>query len=413
VTFPVGISYSRCAWDNLGRVSRDPKEKVRYLLAGIKFLDEEKEVPAGKVTVRRLDERELILHAKSYDARLVISLGDLDSKEKIDENRFFDYSNIEFRLLKESLVANGIIREGSDNIKEDILRFTNGGGLEVTVDTIVPGGTGLGTSGAVSTALCAALDWFTNHKGSVDDDILSRSIYLEHRLGLGSGTQDCRRPVKGSSPFKICYQESGKPFPSVSFEFLDSVDSEKAARHLVLFFPGFKRQATGRLNTVLSGYLARDEKGYQAMRDVIELQDIIEEDGFKKNDYQLVGRFSTEYQNYRDIMDPTEDEHVLKAIDAIKKAPGIWGANFTGSPGGVMMIWCPEEKRDEIVDYMEGLKDNPALTHENEPIFKNAQVLNPVFSNEGYKINIKEPDIDIIESLDGIKKSVKEQKKGM
>lgn len=398
VTFPIGISYSRCAWDNLGRVPRSSDEDVRYLLAGIKFLDSDgREIDAGKVTVKRLTEPKLILHAKSYDekgnlARIEYNLDNIDPKV------FFDYKDLRFRLLKDALVVAGIVKEDSDNIGGDIKRFTQGGGLEVTVNTVVPGGTGLGTSGAVATALLTAFDRIAGKEASIDSELGDRSVYLEHRLTLGSGMQDWRRPVEGPNSFKIYHQPGGPGFPSARPEFLTTVDVKKAQQQLVLFYPGFKRQATGRLNTVLSGHLSRDRNAFQAMLDVIKLQDRIEE-AFKDNDFETVGRLSEEYRKYREIMDPTTEGHILKAIGAMLKAPGIWGGAFTGSPGGVIMIWCPAEKKQDVIRYLERLKDDPELTYEDKPIFGNAKVLNPVFSNEGYKVNIVQSQMDDLDSL--------------
>jgi galactose mutarotase-like enzyme len=175
VEFPVGLSYSRCAWDNLGRVLRDPKHAVYYLLAAIKFLKNRKEVPAGRVTVKRLNEERLFLHAKSYDELGKPAIIDIALNE-IKTEDFFNYSDTRYRLLKEVLVANGIVREHSDDVGGDIRRFVGkNGGLSILVDTILPGGTGLGTSGAVATALCAGLDspavspnaWHWGHRAGV------------------------------------------------------------------------------------------------------------------------------------------------------------------------------------------------------------------------------------------------------
>jgi galactokinase/mevalonate kinase-like predicted kinase len=400
VEFPVGISNTRCAIDNLGRVLRQPAALVKYFLGAIKFRMEQHEVPAGYVTVKRLREKKLVLHSKSYNTNIEIDLNSvMGSKE------FFD-KKTETRLLKEALVANGIVSEDSRNIAKDILRFTRGGGLEIVTDTIVPGGTGLGTSGALATALCTALNWFTNHRTEVDDELLNRSIYLEHRLGLGSGTQDCRRPVKGPSPFKICTQKSGKPFPwSVKFEFLENVKPEEVEKHLVLFFPGFSRESKARLGAVLSGHLARDPEAYQAMLDVAKLQDEMDEE-FKHQDFETYGNLSGQYQKYRDIMDPTDpvkDAHILRAIKAIQDAPGIWGCNFTGSPGGVVMIWCPADKKRDVINYLEGLKDNTSLIHNEKPIFQKARVLDYMFTNEGYKVKVTKTSVKKLQPIKNIK----------
>ncbi|MFA4843266.1 MAG: hypothetical protein WC658_05495, partial [Candidatus Omnitrophota bacterium] len=388
VTFPVGISYSRCAWDNFGRVPRSAKELVRYFLAGINFLigENKQEARAGYVEIQRLAEPKLVLHARSYDeegklARLEMDLAQINSQE------FFDYRDLRYRLIKEALVASGVVQENSQNIGADILSFTQGTGMQIEVYSIIPGGTGLGTSGAVATALLTALDRLQGKNTPIDPDLGDRSAYLEHLLGLGSGMQDWRRPVAGPNAFKIYYQPGMSGFPTAQAEFLTTIDAQAAAQHLILFFPGFKRQATGRLNTVLSGHLARDRSAYQAMRDVILLQDKIEA-AFRENDYATVGRLSKQYQGYRDIMDPTTDAHILKAIAAIKAAPGIWGAAFTGSPGGVMMIWCASEVRQRTIEYLNGLKDNVDLVHEDKPIFAQAQVLDTVFTTEGYQVHL-------------------------
>ncbi|MFA4842470.1 MAG: hypothetical protein WC658_01375, partial [Candidatus Omnitrophota bacterium] len=356
VTFPVGISYSRCAWDNMGRIPRAPGEVVRYLLAGIRFSMGGEAVPAGCVTVRTLGGPKLILYAKSYDesggepAILEFDLHEVSPAE------FSDYSDTRFRLMKEVLVASGIVTRDSEAAGQDILYFTRGQGLEIVVDTVVPGGTGLGTSGIVTTALLIALDRLQGKDTQIDPNLGDCSVYTEHRLGLSSGMQDWRRPIAGPNPFKVYHQPGTAGFPSAEAEFLNSVDAEEARRHLVLFFPGFKRQATGRLNTVLSGHLARDRDAYQAMLDVIRLQDELEE-ALARNDFEAVGRLSEGYRQYREIMDPTTEEHILQAIDAIISAPDIWGAAFTGSPGGVMMIWCPAEAKGRVIAYLEGLRD--------------------------------------------------------
>ena len=244
-----------------------------------------------------------------------------------------------------------------------------------------------------------ALYWYTNHKETVDDAILDRSVYVEHRLGLGSGTQDCRRPVGGESSFKIYRFFGGKAFPEAEKpEFLTTVNSEEAQKHLVAFFHGGSRESEGRLGAVLSTHLSRDRYGFQAQKDVIELQDDIEQEAVRKNDWGFLARLSNMYQHYRDVMDPNLDEDFQKGIDAVNKIVEKYNAGwaFTGAPGGVMMIWLPNaDDRDAMIKDLMALKEDKSLIYatgsekrKGKHIFERAEVLDPVFTTEGYKISI-------------------------
>ncbi|MDP8229601.1 MAG: hypothetical protein P9L93_00685 [Candidatus Gorgyraea atricola] len=398
VKFPVGLSLSRCNQDNPGKHTKSIKS-ISYWLAAFNIMKNNKAESAGTVDVTRIEEKVLKLHAKSYDGAPV----EIPLKGKLSYDEFFDMKDKPFRMIKASLKASGIIKEGSTNVIADILEFTNGGGLEISVDTIIPGGTGLGTSGAVATALCTALQQLqvgetpiTIDKGSKIGEL---SEVLEcYYLDLFSGPQDWRRPIGGESAFKIYTHRAGDGrslYDEPDVKYLD-VDVDKFNKHFIGFFPGsgFIRDSGDRLGAVLSQYLVRDRFGYQAMLDVNKVQDNFE-DTQRTGNFKNVDLMLKAYQTSRNIMDPTTQEHLKRLLEKFEKDINKLGARFafTGSPGGFMKVWCRNPKdKPLVVEYLNNLPNNndPAFMHDGKNIFKKAQVFDLEFVNTGYEVEIEE-----------------------
>lgn len=91
-------------------------------------------------------------------------------------------------LPKAAFVAAGIIPESSDFDLRDILKEL-GSGIDLTLFSAVPSGSGLGTSSILGSAIIACLSRIFGQE-LTHEDLFNRTLYMEQLMTTGGGWQD-------------------------------------------------------------------------------------------------------------------------------------------------------------------------------------------------------------------------------
>lgn len=187
-------------------------------------------------------------------------------------------------LAKAALVLAGI---APSDPSEPLGRWMRalGGGLDLTIFSSLPKGSGMGTSSILGAAVTACLERVLGISFNADRLIRTVSI-LEQWMRTGGGWQD---QTGGILPGVKLIRTAPGPDQTASLRWtvFDHAEGSELKRRCLLFFTGQKRMARNILQNVVSGYLARDprilrtvaelKQGAEEMKDVLDARDV---DGF-------------------------------------------------------------------------------------------------------------------------------------
>lgn len=197
----------------------------------------------------------------------VIRLSSIDLGQRVEittTEQLLDHHNPRdwAALPKAALLLAGV---GPGDAKQKLSKWLDvlGGGLDLTIFSSLPKGSGMGTSSILGAAVLACLDRVLGvHTGH--DDLIARVSVLEQRMTTGGGWQD---QVGGVYPgIKLSQTQPGpEQLPTLRFTALPP----EVSGRMLLYFTGYKRMAKNILQNVVGRYLARDPA---ALRIIDELK---------------------------------------------------------------------------------------------------------------------------------------------
>lgn len=221
-----------------------------------------------------------------------------------------------------------------------------GGGLDLTIFSALPKGSGMGTSSILGAAVLACLGRVLGQPLSTDQLFEMVSV-LEQRMTTGGGWQD---QVGGVVPgVKLIRTQPGTDqTPSLSWAVFDTSPTSVLGRRLLLYFTGQKRMAKNILQNVVGRYLSRDP---EALRTIDELKDaaVQMKADLDAQDIDAFGRGIEHYWTLKKRLDPGSTnpaiEKLIGQVDkwcAGKLLPGAGGGGF------VFMVAHDEEAAGRI-----------------------------------------------------------------
>ncbi len=263
-----------------------------------------------------------------------IDLGAAEVISSYDELRDFRKVGLPFSIPKAALALSGFLpefcTERHATLEEQLKEF--GKGLEVTLLSAIPAGSGLGTSSILAATVLGALNDFCGLNRD-RQGICNRTLVLEQLLTTGGGWQDqyggVLQGVKLLQTMPGWRQEPGvKWMPDYIFN-----DSEYAKCHL-LYYTGITRTAKGILAEIVKGMFLNSEKHLRILEQMkghaIDMYEAI-----IRNDFETMGRLvgKTWEQNQR-LDSGTNPEAVRAMTEMIDdlclgyKLPGAGGGGF-------------------------------------------------------------------------------------
>ena len=207
-----------------------------------------------------------------------------------------------------------------------------GGGLDLTIFSALPKGSGMGTSSILGAAVIACLDRVFGVPFNTDRLIRMTSI-LEQRMCTGGGWQD---QVGGIMPgVKLIRTQPGTDQTvALRWTVFDMSEGSELKRRCLLFFTGQKRMARNILQNVVNGYLARDPLVLQTVRD-LKVSAAETKEALDAQDIDGFARGIARYWELKKQIDPGSTnapiESLLKSVAQETQAallPGAGGGGF-------------------------------------------------------------------------------------
>lgn len=209
-----------------------------------------------------------------------------------------------------------------------------GGGLDLTVFSALPKGSGLGTSSILGAAVLACLGRVTGRMLNTNE-LVSLTSVLEQRMNTGGGWQD---QIGGIVPGVKLIQTNPGPdqTPSLQWVVFDmSADSELRSR-VLLYYTGQKRMARDILHNVVARYLARDPAIVQTVQELkrtaIEMKTSLD-----SRDLDSFASIVDRYWMLKKHIDPAATN---AGIESILNSVGRWTAGrvLAGAGGGGFLL---------------------------------------------------------------------------
>ncbi len=268
----------------------------------------------------------------------VIRLSSIDLSQRItlaSTAELLDHDNPQHwaALPKAALVLAGI---GPSDPRVPLQKWLKvlGGGLDLTIFSALPKGSGMGTSSILGAAVLACLGRVLGEPFSADRLITLTSI-LEQRMCTGGGWQD---QIGGIIPgVKLIRTKPGADQTAgLSWSVFDLRSGTALRERTLLYFTGQKRMARNILHNVVYRFLARDPL---ILKTVEELKATALE--MKSNlDAQDVDGFARGIERYWGLKKQIDPGATTPQIEALLKSVSRWteGRLLPGAGGGGFIL---------------------------------------------------------------------------
>lgn len=234
-------------------------------------------------------------------------------------------------LPKAALVLAGI---GPSRPGESLRRWLDalGGGLNLTIFSAVPKGSGLGTSSILGAAVLAGLGRVLG-EAFRPEDLVARTSVLEQLMTTGGGWQD---QVGGIIPGVKLIQTQPGPSQAVSLKWavFDMRRGTDLRSRLLLYYTGQKRMARDILHNVVMRYLGHDPLTLATIRELKAAAEEMKAD-LDARDADAFARGIDRYWALKKQIDPGSTnaaiEQILKRVQPLlsgRLLPGAGGGGF-------------------------------------------------------------------------------------
>ena len=274
-----------------------------------------------------LPEPKLVLECRDIDDTLEPTL--------LGEVSFCANPADPFCLHKAALVLRGLVPADGDpdTPLAEVLR-ARGGGLQLTTETSIPRGSGLGTSSILAGAVLACLGRMLGieiPQSTLFDEVLC----LEQMMTTGGGWQDQVGGLVGG--IKLVTTEPGLPQAiQVDPVTLSAGAQAELAQRLVLVYTGQQRLAKNLLRIVVSRWLGRDPEMVWLLREIARLAQAMRT-ALQAGDVGGFGELLGEHWALNKRIDLGCTNPFIDALFA-EMEPYICGGKLAGAGGGGFAI---------------------------------------------------------------------------
>ncbi|KAL0481698.1 bifunctional fucokinase/fucose pyrophosphorylase [Acrasis kona] len=251
-----------------------------------------------------------------------MSLASLSSEDTEDPFRFYKYV----------LHFSGIVQDVQDTKQSwrELMEFTLGRGLLITLKNSGPSRSGFSSSSAVMTTLLSLLYKATNQVKELKH-VYDLALLAENRLGLRSGWNDTYCLLPGGIHDFYTQPCPGIPTPKLTKTNFGTINLES---RLWLVHTGVQRKATNRMNRRHEVYLSKDEALYPYIVESLALHEHMS-CAMHQERYEALGKYMTRYMDCRIAFDPEATNPQLTFLfkEWIDKGL-IYGGLLAGAMGG-------------------------------------------------------------------------------
>lgn len=218
------------------------------------------------------------------------------------------------------------------------------GGIELLSRSDVPGGSGLGASGALDVALVAVLA-HCRHEPYDEPSLAELGFMLEaQELGLLGGRQDQLTAALGG----FQRYEFGDDLVRARRLSVSATAAEDLRRHVVIAYTGHSHFSSETHQRVWDGFREGDAKVVAALAEIRGLaEDAAEE--LERGDWEALATTVNTNWSAQQRLHPTISSSHTSTIESAVRAAGAWGVKATGAgAGGCMLVLCPAMVRADV-----------------------------------------------------------------
>lgn len=263
-----------------------------------------------------------------------IDLGAMEVVDTFDRLACFTKVGSPFSIPKAALALAGFLPEFCTerfrSLREQLTAF--GGGIELTLLSAVPAGSGLGTSSILAATVLGAVSDFCSLAWD-KSEICRRTLVLEQLLTTGGGWQDQYGGVYGG--VKLLQSQRGFDQNPLVRWLPDSIytQPEYAQCHL-LYYTGITRTAKDILSEIVRRMFLNSNGQLQLLRDMkLHTTDMYE--AIQRQDFRLAGTLVRKTWMQNQLLDPGTNPPAVRAVtDMVDdlclgyKLPGAGGGGY-------------------------------------------------------------------------------------
>lgn len=232
-----------------------------------------------------------------------------------------------------------------DLAKAAIERMGVPGGVDVSIGSDAPAGSGLGGSSALVVAVVAALAALREIPLAADE--LARAAYAIERddLGIVGGWQDQYAAAFGG--FNLLEFTSGEV--RVSPVAIDTATLATLQRRLLLCYTGAVRRNVGLIDRQIRLFDEGREETLLGMKRLREMAYAMR-DAVVAADPDALGAMLGEAFENKKLMNPhiAEGTPIEAMLETAGRAGALGGKICGAGGGGYLLIYCPEERQHEV-----------------------------------------------------------------
>lgn len=263
-----------------------------------------------------------------------IDLGAMEVLHTFDDIRDFKKVGSPFSIPKAALALSGFVpqfcRERYGSLEQQLRAF--GGGMEITLLSAIPAGSGLGTSSVLSATVLAAISDFC-HLGWDKTTICNKTLILEQLLTTGGGWQDQYGGI--CHGLKLLETKAGFDQTPLIRWLPDTIfTSDEHHKCHLLYYTGITRTAKNILSEIVRKMFLNATE-HLALLDEMKAHAHTLFDTIQQNDFQAYGKMIHTTWNQNKRLDsgtnPDSVEEILRKIDDYclgYKLPGAGGGGF-------------------------------------------------------------------------------------
>lgn len=263
-----------------------------------------------------------------------IDLGAMEVLHTFDDIRDFKKVGSPFSIPKAALALSGFVpqfcRERYDSLEQQLRAF--GEGMEITLLSAIPAGSGLGTSSVLSATVLAAISDFC-HLGWDKTTICNKTLILEQLLTTGGGWQDQYGGI--CHGLKLLETKAGFDQTPLIRWLPDTIfTSDEHHKCHLLYYTGITRTAKNILSEIVRKMFLNATE-HLALLDEMKAHAHTLFDTIQQNDFQAYGNMIQTTWNQNKRLDsgtnPDSVEEILRKIDDYclgYKLPGAGGGGF-------------------------------------------------------------------------------------
>ena len=273
----------------------------------------------------------------SKDYRITLRSIDLGAAEKLstyEELQQFNKVGSPFSIPKAALALAGFLPEFCAqkylSLEEQLKDF--GSGIEMTMLSAIPAGSGLGTSSILASTVLGAVNDFCGLRWD-RYDICNRTLVLEQLLTTGGGWQDQYGGVLHG--VKLLQTQPGwKQQPIVRWLPNNLFTAPEYSKLHLLYYTGVTRTAKGILAEIVRGMFLNSTEHLELL-DQMKTHALDLHDAIQRNDFQamgrLIGKTWTQNQRLDSGTNPASIKAITDQIDDLclgYKLPGAGGGGY-------------------------------------------------------------------------------------